>query len=388
MKIVSVMTTASLGGAEFAAGEMLAALHDRGHEVVQITNQPETVRDPVLGRSISIGPKLARRSFVPLGLSSPLLLRRLRRALEREWPYDVLLLHYKKEQLLARFLAPRLRATLAWIEWGPVPFPLRRGPARRMYVRAARDAAVVMAISASTRRSVCAVGVPAEKVVVVPNAMRVEEVDYTAEGRRRVRERLGIPSDAFVAGCISRFHPKKRNDVVIDAVIALGGEDAHLVMAGAGETEPELRRRAAPLGERSHFVPTPGGDVGEVLSAFDVLVFCPSPTEGAPRAVILGMLARRPTLSSAPEGVDDMIEPEFGAIASPENDPAALAELLRAYAEDRSRIERAGEAARRRAVELYSAPRVAELIERFLVSAGAPGGEERQAAGIHPAGRA
>ena len=53
-----------------------------------------------------------------------------------------------------------------------------------------------------------------------------------------------------------------------------------------------------------------------MLSAFDVSVFCPSPTEGAPRAVILGMLASRPCLSTGAEGVADMIMPEFGGITS------------------------------------------------------------------------
>ena len=33
-----------------------------------------------------------------------------------------------------------------------------------------------------------------------------------------MRSELGIPDDAFVVGCISRFHPKKRNDVVVEAV--------------------------------------------------------------------------------------------------------------------------------------------------------------------------
>ena len=63
----------------------------------------------------------------------------------------------------------------------------------------------------------------------------------------------------------------------------------------------------------------------------DVSVFCPSPTEGAPRAVILGMLASRPCLSTGAEGVADMIRPEFGGIASPENEPEPLQELIARY---------------------------------------------------------
>jgi glycosyltransferase involved in cell wall biosynthesis len=318
---------------------------------------------------IDIGPKLSLRSYATLAARWPRLVRVLRSALEAQAPYDVLLIHYKKEQLLARWLPEELRATLVWAEWGPVPFPMRRGIPRRMYLRAARDARLVLAVSAGTKSSVEDVGVPADKVVVLPNALRTDDIDFTASGRARVRDRLGIPADAFVVGLISRFHPKKRNDVVVDAVRALDDDRVHLVMAGSGETGGALRTLAAPLGARAHFVDTPRGDVADVLSAFDVSVFCPSPTEGAPRATILGMLARRPVLSTGREGVHDMIAPQFGAISDPENDPAALAAILRTYLADPGLAARHGEAARAYAEATYAAPVVAAELERLLAEA-------------------
>jgi glycosyltransferase involved in cell wall biosynthesis len=377
MKIVSVMTSSSRGGAEFAAVEMLDALIDRGHETVMVTDQPLIGRDTrVAVRPLAIGPKLSTSSYAKLALLWIPYVRRLRAALEREWPYDVLLVHYKKEQLMARWLAARLRSTLVWAEWGPVPFPLRRGLPRRMYLRAARGAAAIMAVSAGTKESVCSVGVPPEKVEVVPNVLRTEEIAFSAPGRARVRAELGIPDGAFVVGCISRFHHKKRNDVVVEAVKRLG-ERVHLVLAGDGDTEAELRRLAEPLDGRAHFVPTPGANVAEVLSAFDVSVFCPSPTEGAPRAVILGMLTERPCLATGAEGVADMILPGIGAITQPENDPAALAAALEPYLRDPSRLAREGAEARRRAVSTYDAPVVAERIERLWRDAGAGSSRSR-----------
>ncbi|MCW3063385.1 MAG: hypothetical protein JWN32_557 [Solirubrobacterales bacterium] len=366
MKIVSVMTTGSRGGAEFAAVEMLDALIDRGHEAVMLTDQPGIARDTrVVVRPIDIGPKLSVRTYGSLALRSVSHVRRLRRALEAEAPYDVLLVHYKKEQLLSRWLPAHLRPTLAWAEWGPIPFPMRRGLPRRMYLDAARRADVVLAISEDTRRGVCAVGVPEAKVRYVPNVMRVDDLRFSAEGRARVRHDLGIPESAFVVGCISRFHPKKRNDVVVDAVATLD-HDAHLVLAGDGETEDDLRARAAPLGERAHFVPTPGHDVADHLSAFDVSVFCPSPTEGAPRAVLLGMLVSRPCIATGAEGVADILAPGAGAILEPENDPAALAALLAEYAADSDRRAREGAESRRRIETTYAAPVVAAQIEALL----------------------
>jgi glycosyltransferase involved in cell wall biosynthesis len=368
VKIVSVMTTNSRGGAEFAAVELLDALRARGHDTVMLSDQPDIGRETgVEVRPIEIGPKLSVGSWRDLLRRWPQLVLRLRAALEREAPYDVLLLHYKKEQIMALTLPRRLTRTVAWAEWGPVPFPLRRGLPNAIYRLAARRAAIVIAVSAGTRESVCEVGVARGKVLVIPNAMRTEEIRFTAEGRARVRERLRIPDDAFVVGCISRFHPKKRNDVVVDAVARLAG--VHLVMGGAGETEASLRERARPLGDLAHFIPTPGADVAEVLSAFDVLVFCPSPTEGAPRAVILGMLAERPCIATGAEGVADMIAPEMGAICSPENDPDVLTGLLRDYLDDPALRTRHGSAARSFAEQVYAAPVVAEQVERLFAAA-------------------
>jgi glycosyltransferase involved in cell wall biosynthesis len=367
VKIVSVMTTDSSGGAEFAAVEMLEALRQRGHETVMLTDVPTIARDTQVQVSpISIGPKLSTKSWVGLALRWPLLSARLRQALRAQAPYDILMVHYKKEQLLAGGLPAALRRTVVWAEWGPVPFPLRRGLPRKAYLSAAERAALVLAISEGTRRSVAEVGVERAKIVVVPNVLRAEEIRFSEAGRAQVRAELSIPADAFVVGCISRFHPKKRNDVVVRAVSALADPKAHLILAGDGETEQELRRLAAPLGERAHFIATPGPEVPDVLSAFDVSVFCPSPTEGAPRAVILGMLASRPCLSTGAEGVADMIRPEFGGIASPENEPESLRALLVRYIDDPARVLREGSAARAYAESTYAAPVVAKRIEGLL----------------------
>jgi glycosyltransferase involved in cell wall biosynthesis len=360
------MTGAAPGGAEFAAVELLDALGARGHRAVMLSDWSEISRDSrVEVRRLELGPKLSARSWPGLALRWPRLRARLRQALEAELPYDVLLLHYKKEQLLAVGLPHRLRPRVIWAEWGPIPRQMRRGPGRWAYAAASQDVAAVLAISEGTRRSVVAAGVEPGKVSVLPNAMRTEEIQFCEEGRARIRRELGIPATAFTVGCISRFHPKKRNDVVIDAVAELGA-DVHLILAGAGETEPQLRERAAALDGRAHFLSTPGAEVGDVLSAFDVSVFCPSPAEGQPRAVILGMLAGRPCVSTGAEGVVDLIEDGLGAIVSPENDPRALAAVLRRYDGDPERVRREGALAARRARERFDAAVVAGEAERLI----------------------
>jgi glycosyltransferase involved in cell wall biosynthesis len=367
VRIVSVMTTAARGGGEYAAVDLLDALVRRGHDCVMLSDVP-TIADGtrVRVRPVDLGPKLSRSSFVSLTAKAPLVLRDLRRALEREAPYDVLLVHYKKEQLLAPWLPRRLRPTLAWAEWGPVPRQLRGGVPGALYRRAARDVGAVLAVSAGTRDSLVDAGIAPAVVEVVPNVMDLSAVVFSAPARARVRAELGIPEGAFCVGCVSRLHPKKPIDVLIRAAAALG-DGVHLLIAGDGEAEGELRALAsALLGPRAHFLPTPHRAIADVLSALDVSVFCPSPTEGAPRAVIYAMEASRPVVSTGPEGVWDMIEPGMGAIAEPEHDVDAVAALLAGYRDDPERVVREGARGRALAEERYDGDKIAVRIEALF----------------------
>ena len=141
MRIVSVMTSGTRGGAEYAAVRLLDALAARGHEAVLLTSHPDTAEGTrVAARHVDLGPKLGVAHLAAAGApAGRCCCRRLRRELEREAPFDVLLLHFKKEQLLAPRLPAELRPRVAWAEWGPVPPPLRGGLPGRLYRRAARE---------------------------------------------------------------------------------------------------------------------------------------------------------------------------------------------------------------------------------------------------------
>lgn len=379
MKVVSVLTTESNGGGEFAAVDLLDALAERGHDAVLVTNRPELKGSTrIATRVVDLGPKLSRATHRRIRSRFLGLSRRFNAALDAERPYDVLIVHYKKEQLLTLALGSRAsRPLIVWAEWGPVPFELQRGFPNLLYRRAAARADVILAISEGTRRSLTAAGVPDDKVVVLPNAVRTDAMRFSEEGRAAIRARLGIPQDVFVVGCISRFHPKKRNDVVIDAVSRLDGE-THLVLAGDGDAERSLRALATPLGKRVHFMSMPTTELADVYSAFDVSVFCPSPTEGAPRAVILAMLTERPVVSTGPQGVAEFLS-EVGAIIDPENDPDALATALARYRDDPGLRERDGARGRDLVEETHASGNVAARLERLLLEGLARRGDEGHA---------
>jgi glycosyltransferase involved in cell wall biosynthesis len=365
-RIVSLQTTTERGGAEYANVDLLAALVARGHDVVLLTNLPDLAANTdVPVRLIKLGPKLSRRSFLRVILGAPLILLRLVRVLRNERTIAVLLLHFKKEQLLCSLLPRRLTGEIVWAEWGPVPRQMRRGPGRWLYALAARRAQRIIAISQGTKETVVRAGVPAEKVEVVPNLVDVESVGFGHLNRAELRRAWGVEEDTLVLGCISRFHPRKRNDVVIDAMAYLDG-DVWLVMAGEGEQEEALRERAAPYGERVRFVPNVRGQVEAFLSACDLLVFAPSPTEGEPRVIVMAQLVGVPVVATGAEGARGLISPGAGTIVSPSHDAHALADAVASYRDDPERRRCEGETARKATLKSHDTERTLRSVERAL----------------------
>jgi glycosyltransferase involved in cell wall biosynthesis len=363
LHVVSVQTSGEQGGGEYANVEVLSGLQAHGFEVTLLSNQPALVEGttvPIV--EIELGPKIRRTTLRRVALGFPGWLWRLRGALKRQaqdGPIDVLFLHFKKEQLMSALLPRRLTGALVWAEWGRLPEPIAHGPARFIYLAAARRAKLIVAVSESTRGSLIDAGVPAEKVVVIHNIVDGREVFFDAAARSRYRREWGVGEETFVLGCISRLNASKRNDVIVDALAYLP-ETVMLVLAGDGEDEASLRARAAPYGDRVRFLPTPRGYVQEVLSACDLSVFAPQQVEGAPRSIIFGQLSERAVIASGPEGAEGMVVAGTGAIVSPAHDPRALAACIESYREDPQRCAREGRAGRALALERYDPQAVVE----------------------------
>jgi glycosyltransferase involved in cell wall biosynthesis len=371
-RVVSLLTSNERGGAEYANVDLLVKLAERGHEVVLMTNLPEIAAGTQLTvREIDLGPKLSRSSVARITLLAPVILARLARALYVERPVGTLLLHFKKEQLLCSLLPSRLTGMIVWAEWGPLPPQMRRGPARWAYALAARRARSVMAISQGTARTVVEAGVPASRVELVPSVVDAEEVSFDAIGRARLREEWGVDNRTLVVGCVSRFQRRKRNDVIIDALAHLNG-DVLLVLAGEGEQEAALRARAAPYGDRVRFAPNVRGHVQAFLSACDLLVFAPSPTEGEPRAIVLAQLVGVPVIATDSEGAEGLIAEGGGTIVSPSHDPKALAATIDAYRVDPESRLREGYTAREKVLKSHDRERTLESVERVFGLSGEP----------------
>jgi len=108
------------------------------------------------------------------------------------------------------------------------------------------------------------------------------------------------------------------------------------------------------------------GHVEAFLSACDVLVFAPSPTEGEPRVIVMSQLVGVPVIATDSEGAEGLIPPGGGMIVSPSHDPRALAAELGRYRDDRERCEREGQRAREVTLASHAPGRTLDSVERAL----------------------
>lgn len=380
LHVVSVLTTHANGGAEFAAVDMLDALARHGARVHLLTNRPQLVRGTHVEASfLDLGPKLRRKSVTEVAIRAPLTLKRMASALrtaDRAAPVDVLLLHYKKEQLLSMLLPPALASAVVWAEWGPLPRQMTSGAPRAVYALAARAVDAFIAESEATASSLVDAGLASDRITVVPNVLDPRGLNFDEQARSALRREWGLDA-VFVLACMSRLDAAKRIDVAIAALAHLDRRTA-LVIAGEGEHEDEFRRLAAPLGSRVKFIGGARGRVAQVLSACDAMIYAPGPSEGAARAVTLGQLIGRPVIATAPQGAQGLVTPGTGTIVTPPNDAQALAGCIQSYVADPERVAREGAAARRSALARIEATNPISTLQETLQRASDRGKARRR----------
>jgi glycosyltransferase involved in cell wall biosynthesis len=234
------------------------------------------------------------------------------------------------------------------------------GERRRRLAELYGRLAAVLTPSADGRRQVLAdLGMPEDRVHVVPNGVDVPAVASGPAGR-------AVPR----VGALGRLTGQKGFDVLLDAVRSLvaAGTPADVVIGGTGRDEAELRAAAAglPVTFRG-FV----GDVPAFLSGLDV--FClSSRREALPLVLLEAMAAGLPCVATDVGNVATAVGQD--AVVVPPGDAAALAAALAALLADPQCRADLGARARRRAVREMDADLMAERTFAHLDRACRPAG--------------
>jgi len=208
------------------------------------------------------------------------------------------------------------------------------------------------------------VGVPAERITVVPNGKdpRLYPPDI---GRDEVRRELGVEASHRLVTLVGRLHRQKGQDLLIEAAPAVldAVPGARFLLLGEGPWAGEVDRRLHAAGLEKRFLRAHHrDDVARVLAATDLVVL-PSRYEGFPNVVVEAMAARRPVVATRVPGTDEaVLDGETGLLVPP-GDPQALAAALVRVLRDDALAQRLARAGRERFLDLYTLEATAGAVE-------------------------
>jgi glycosyltransferase involved in cell wall biosynthesis len=169
---------------------------------------------------------------------------------------------------------------------------------------------------------------------------------------------------------------KKGFEYLIDAVahVCASRPNAHLVIAGGGDLEQELRSRAtdAGIGAVVHLLgPVAQSDMPSLLAAADVIAV-PSirddagNVDGLPNVVMESLASATPLVATPAGGIGAVVVDGRTGFLVPERDATALAAALTRVLADAPLRARVGQAARQDVCERYTWERFARRLEEIF----------------------
>jgi glycosyltransferase involved in cell wall biosynthesis len=243
--------------------------------------------------------------------------------------YDIVHTHTAKAGVLGRFAARarKVPAVVHTIHGFPV-HPGMSWPARQALLAverlAARCADRVIAVCDANASEALALGIAApEQLAVVVSGVPTQAV--VAGDRARGRAALGLPEHAPVAGTITRLMEQKAPLDFVAAARRIIAADpaAHVLLVGDGPLRAEVERAVADE-PRIHLLGF-RDDVPDLLAATDVVAFS-SLWEGLGRALTEAVLAAKPVVATAVNGVPDLVVDGTNGYLVPPGRPDLLAE--------------------------------------------------------------
>jgi len=188
----------------------------------------------------------------------------------------------------------------------------------------------------------------AEQSVVIVNGVDFEEMDTVLRASTIHRGTFGLGSDDLVLGCVARFDPVKRLEVLLGAVRRLRDRipKLALILVGGGGEEERIRNLAKTMGVAQQVIFT--GFLEDPTPIYPVLdlYLSASLKEGLPLAVVEAMGAGVPVIATDVPGHRDVVTAGKTGILIPVDNVPALAAAVMDLWSDPARRAATGEAAR------------------------------------------
>ncbi len=323
MKVLFLVRDLAVGGSQRQLAVLAAGLARHGHDVAVAVLYTGGPLEGLLGdggvRLLSIG-KASRWDVM-----APLV--RLRQLFLSERP-DLIYAFLPMQTTLAALLLPaRLETKLV--------FGLRAGGMQLRHYDAlnaltyrseawlSRRADLIIANARAVRVDAIARGLPADRIVVVPNGIDTDLMQPDKEAGRALRRTWGVSDEAFVIGCVARLDPMKDHANFLTAAAQLARKDSgvHFVCVGHGPAayRSELMRQASSFALEGRVLwADEVGDMKAVYNAFDIATLASAFGEGFPNVVGEAMACGVPVAATDVGDVRAIVG-AFGEVVPPGN---------------------------------------------------------------------
>ncbi len=319
MRILHFITSLRTGGAERLMTELLPGLVAAGHDVELLVM--DGTATPFTAALRQAGIAVHSLSEGPGAMHNPLLAMRLRAFLKRG-RYDIVHTHNTPCQILAAAVAPG-GCILATTEHNTTnrrrAMPLLRAADARMYRRYKAIVACSPAVGAALNRYLPET---AAKTHVIENGVNLRAF-AGAQPAADIAARFPGKKTIVMAAA---FRPQKDHATMLAALELLPEEEFSLVLAGDGESRPQVEQLIRDHGlEERVLMAGNRGDMPEVMAAAWVNVLA-THHEGLPLSAIEAMASGKPFVGTDVPGLREAITP--GALTVEHASPESLARAI------------------------------------------------------------
>jgi glycosyltransferase involved in cell wall biosynthesis len=245
--------------------------------------------------------------------------------------------------------------------------------------RTIRNASKVIALNCVEAEQYKAIGVPEEKIAIIPNGIDFSEyADLPPKGS--FKRKFNIPEDRKIILYLGRIHKIKGIDVLVKAYAHLKNEmnvnDAVLVVAGPDDGFlNEVKSLTYNLGIADSVLftgPLYGRDKLEAFVDSEIYVL-PSRYETFPMTILEAYACGKPIIASKIDGLKDLvIDGETGLLFEPENVKQLVEKMIYLLNND----EKAMEIARKARIlvkEKYTIDKVIDVLEKLYIEVACKG---------------
>ena len=207
---------------------------------------------------------------------------------------------------------------------------------RDLETRCMLAADLVVTLGDAMREEIEARGVPAEKILVVPNAVAQEFLEPLPDATG-LRGELGLQPDEYVVGVVSSLVPHEGIGTLLDAtaILRARGLPARALIVGDGPERAALQRQAAEAGLAGKAVFTgrvPAAKVRQFHALLDVFVVPRTPDRVCqlvtPLKPVEAMASGLCVVTSEVKALTEIVKHEVTGMRTMPQDPVSLADCL------------------------------------------------------------